>query len=151
QVQFTGSDQADRLDVDPSFAIPITADGGAGNDQLSGGAGNDVLTGGAGADELNGGGGNDVLTGGAGRDVLRGGAGDDGLTGGAGNDRLSGGTGQDTIFGDDAAGLGAESGQDGIEIDFADADGFVDDVHGGPDRDYILVVGQTDDNGVELA
>jgi Ca2+-binding RTX toxin-like protein len=138
--------------------------GGAGNDQLDGGendvvfrdgrfvtlgdvldgeAGDDVVIGGIGTDRLQGGIGIDRLEGGAGDDVLRGGAGNDVLLGGAGNDRLSGGTGRDTIFGDDVAGLGAESGQDGIEIDFADADGFVDEVHGGPERDFIVVVGQT--------
>lgn len=51
-------------------AIPLTADGGHGDDVLMGGAGNDTLTGGAGDDILSGGPGLDILDGGAGDNVL---------------------------------------------------------------------------------
>ena len=126
-------------------------DGGAGNDSLDAGLGNDILAGGdgrdallagAGDDRLDGGAGNDRLEGGAGNDVLRGGGGNDTMIGGAGNDLLSGGLGRDVMFGDDVAGLGAESGQDGFEIDFATPDAAVDEMRGGPDRDYVSVSGQ---------
>ncbi|HEX8913679.1 MAG TPA: calcium-binding protein [Humisphaera sp.] len=58
--------------------IPVTVDGGNGNDLIATGDGNDRLTGGAGVD------------------TLAGGAGDDTLDGGAGADNLFGGTGADT-------------------------------------------------------
>src|SRR5207253_6654138 len=51
-------------------AIPLTADGGDGDDVLIGGAGNDTLLGGDGDDVLIGGGGQDVLDGGAGNNIL---------------------------------------------------------------------------------
>ena len=51
-------------------AIPLLADGGAGDDVMLGGAGNDTLRGGAGDDVLIGGGGVDVLDGGTGSNVI---------------------------------------------------------------------------------
>ena len=51
-------------------AIPLTADGGDGNDVLIGGAGNDTLLGGPGDDILIGNGGQDVLDGGPGDNVV---------------------------------------------------------------------------------
>jgi Ca2+-binding RTX toxin-like protein len=51
-------------------AIPLTADGGDGDDILIGGAGNDTLIGGAGDDILIGGPGQDILDGGPGDNVL---------------------------------------------------------------------------------
>ncbi len=76
--------------------LQLTADGGAGEDDLrAAGSGRAQLDGGADDDVLAGGGGYDVITGGAGNDVITGGAGDDGLTGGAGDDLLVGGSGTD--------------------------------------------------------
>jgi Ca2+-binding RTX toxin-like protein len=50
--------------------IPLTENGGDGNDVLLGGAGNDTLLGGAGDDVLIGGAGQDVLDGGTGNNIL---------------------------------------------------------------------------------
>jgi hypothetical protein len=69
--------------------IPITLDGGAGNDRLSGGDGPETLLGGPGDDELKGYAGNDLLDGGDGNDTLSGYSGSDVLHGGAGDDNLS--------------------------------------------------------------
>ena len=66
--------------------MPITLDGGAGDDYLSADA---VLIGGAG---------NDILEGGAGDDTLNGGDGDDTFIGNGGTDTVTGGSGFDTIL-----------------------------------------------------
>ena len=99
-------------------AIPVTVNGGPGNDLILGGAGNEMLTGGAGNDEIHGGMGNDRIYGGASNDLLAGdegndlidgslgndteagGLGDDNLIGGKGNDQLSGGWGEDDVDGE---------------------------------------------------
>jgi uncharacterized protein GlcG (DUF336 family) len=60
----------DVIHVADNLPIPVTIDGGAGNDKLGGGAGNDTLLGGAGRDLLQGRGGADTLDGGAGADKL---------------------------------------------------------------------------------
>ena len=89
QVNITGGETArDRLTINAlggddvldgsllsAAAIPLTVDGGDGNDDLIGGAGDDTLTGGAGDDTLIGGPGDDELIGGPGLDVLDGGPG----------------------------------------------------------------------------
>ncbi|HEX5609566.1 MAG TPA: calcium-binding protein [Solirubrobacterales bacterium] len=77
----------DKFTVSPGLALTVTANGGAGDDQLTGADEEDAFLGGEG---------DDVLTGGAGNDVLGGEAGDDQLLardgvadfvrGGAGND-----------------------------------------------------------------
>jgi Ca2+-binding RTX toxin-like protein len=106
-------------DGDDSFtkstppSLPITVDGGAGNDWLKGYTGDDVLFGGPGNDRLEGSKDNDTLDGGDGDDELTGAQGSDHLAGGAGNDLLhpdnyeslssdvvDGGPGIDTIDGD---------------------------------------------------
>jgi Ca2+-binding RTX toxin-like protein len=99
-VAFLG-DQNDSLHVNSSN-VPVTANGGAGNDTLvgapnvrntlNGDQGNDTLTGGdfapvgSIADNLDGGDGDDSLNAGAGDDNLVGGGGSDTLDGGAGTD-----------------------------------------------------------------
>ncbi len=83
RVTVAGAESSDRLTISTlngddvveasnlsAVAIPLTADGGAGDDILIGGAGNDVLAGGDGDDVLIGGPGADVLDGGAGSNVL---------------------------------------------------------------------------------
>ncbi len=60
--------------------IPVTLDGGDGNDSLSGGTANDSLTGGTANDQLSGGNGDDTLTGGLGQNTL--------LAGNGGSDLL---------------------------------------------------------------
>lgn len=83
----------DILDASAS-PVPVTVDGGAGNDSLLGGASADLLLGGPG---------NDTLFGGGGSDTLRGGDGNDYLNGGPGADQLFGDAGNDQIFAVDAA------------------------------------------------
>ncbi|WP_285550944.1 calcium-binding protein [Actinoplanes regularis] len=82
-------------------AVPLTANGGVGNDTVFGGKGNDTLTGGDGIDDVQGGGGNDTL---------RGGRGNDFVTGGRGKDRIYGEAGNDTLIGGDLDGEDADSG-----------------------------------------
>ncbi len=145
----------DLRDGDDSVALdgmllPLTAQGGDGNDRLvggggadslDGGAGDDTLTGAGGADELSGGDGNDTIDGGAGDDVLNGGAGGDTLTGEDGNDVLDGGPGDDTLLGGgDADQLTGGPGSDqfvggpGNDTLFA-ADGQVDTIDCGDGTD----------------
>ena len=84
RVNVTGAEAAnDRLTVNAlagddvvdasglsANAIPLTANGGDGDDVLIGGDGTDTLTGGAGDDVLIGGPGPDVLDGGPGDNIL---------------------------------------------------------------------------------
>jgi len=69
-------------------SLPMTVEGGLGND---------TITGSPDADTLDGGDGNDIINGGLGNDVIRGGLGDDTLTGGPGRDNIDGNAGSDTI------------------------------------------------------
>ncbi len=83
-VTINGLGGNDTLTVDESYGainIPITLNGGTGNDTLTGGSGNDRLDGGAGGDILNGNGGDDVLIGGVGANTLNGGAGSNWIQG----------------------------------------------------------------------
>lgn len=72
-------------------SIPVTVDGGDGDDEVTGGSGNDILHGGAG---------DDTVTGYGGDDLIYGDAGDDDLDGSSGNDTIDGGPGRDNINGD---------------------------------------------------
>ena len=107
----------DTVLIDTGVDVPVSMDGGAGNDTLTaggagstlvGGEGNDCLTGSYYDDSIDGGGGNDCIAGNAGKDTigggdgadtLLGGPGDDSIDAGAGNDRVSGGDDRDTIRG----------------------------------------------------
>jgi hypothetical protein len=71
QIVVTFGGGNDRLYVPSSLLTPVSADGGAGDDDLSGGAGDDELLGGDGDDWISGGGGIDVIDGGDGNDNLR--------------------------------------------------------------------------------
>ena len=90
---------SDIVIIGSNILVPVTVDGGAGNDLLIGGGGRSVLLGGEGNDILWGGPGDDVLLGGAGNDDLFGGGGNDALVGGGGIDILSGGSGRDLLIG----------------------------------------------------
>ncbi len=61
----------DRVEIDPNMQIPVTVEGGNGDDFIQGGAGNDHLDGGAGNDEISGGKGRDMLVPGGGNDTIR--------------------------------------------------------------------------------
>jgi Ca2+-binding RTX toxin-like protein len=67
-----GLDGDDVIDASSGLAnsVPLTLDGGNGNDILLGGAGDDTLLGGAGDDVLLGGPGQDILNGAPGDDIL---------------------------------------------------------------------------------
>jgi Ca2+-binding RTX toxin-like protein len=67
----------------PNITVPMTIEGGEGNDLITAGGGADFIDGGPGIDILSGGGGNDVLIGGNGSDMLVGQAGEDLLIGGS--------------------------------------------------------------------
>lgn len=94
-------------DVFNTTNVPMTADGGSGNDYLSGGSGADHLLGGWGEDKLLGNNGDDLLEGGGNTDWLYGGNhndtlygddGDDWLYGQGHNDGLFGGNGRDRMY-----------------------------------------------------
>jgi Ca2+-binding RTX toxin-like protein len=77
----------DRIDASAA-TVPVSIQGGDGNDVLLGGAGDDSLFGNAGNDTLFGGQGNDTLHGNEGNDYLSAGPGADQLFGDAGNDQI---------------------------------------------------------------
>jgi hypothetical protein len=91
------SDEDDVVSIARNISIPVTLNGGGGDDRLTGGAGNDLLHGDAGNDRLVGGKGDDVLYGGEGDDVLIAGPGNDVLRGGRGKDTLIEGKGADSV------------------------------------------------------
>lgn len=84
-------DGRDSMYVSSDVATPVSAYGGAGDDELSG---NDAVNAFYGED------GNDTITAYGGADVLDGGPGADTLNAGAGADRLSGGDGDDLLLPD---------------------------------------------------
>jgi Ca2+-binding RTX toxin-like protein len=90
-VTINGFGGNDLIDASKLLAglIPVT---------LNGGGGNDTLTGGAGGDDLSGGDGNDVLNGGKNFDALNGGIGNDTVTGGGANDIAFLGAGNDLFL-----------------------------------------------------
>jgi len=83
--------------------VPITIEGGDGNDSLSGGWANDRIHAGPGNDTVHGGSGNDLITGGEGDDLLEGDSGFDTMFGDGGHDRMSGGSEDDVMYGGDGA------------------------------------------------
>ncbi len=83
-----------------AIALPVTVDGGVGNDSLTGSTANDRLIGGPGNDRIDGLSGDDTIAGGAGRDWLLGGTDNDRVSGqGGSGDVVSGGPGNDTLDG----------------------------------------------------
>ena len=151
QISANGGDGNDALIVFGDLGIPVSFQGGQGDDELVGGsaddvllgqAGDDLIQGGDGVDSLSGGSGNDVIDGGLGdddidggdrNDYITGGGGDDLIQGGHGNDILLGGRGMDTILGGDFADeIYGNEGNDIIE----GGDGN-DVIDGGPDGDSI--------------
>jgi Ca2+-binding RTX toxin-like protein len=106
----------DVVTVGANITIPVTIDGGDGDDILAGGGGRSVLIGAAGNDILYGAAGNDVLLGGIGNDALFGGGGNDALVGGGGVDIVDGGAGRDLVSGGLGNDLLVGGGEDDILI-----------------------------------
>ena len=102
-IDVTLGDGDDAFVADPAtVSLPVSIDGGAGNDTVSGGAGSDVVHGGEGDDTVDAGypsGAPDQLFGDAGSDLVQGWYGDDLVDGGSGADDLRGGNGADTLHG----------------------------------------------------
>ena len=91
----------DGVRVHAPLDVPLTVDGGEGDDGLSGSyeGGSETLSGGPGDDSITGSGGNDVVDGGPGRDKVN---------GGPGADTVLGGEDADELVGDDDASIGAD-------------------------------------------
>ena len=118
-VLFQGGGGTDTFSIDPEpaelNALPVTANGGGGNDNLK-----DFSPA---ARTLDGGDGNDVMFGSGGNDTLRGGPGSDEVDGEDGNDNVSGGDGNDKLFGDHFKAAGSDvidggPGQDRVIDDY---------------------------------
>lgn len=112
-------------------AVPLTIDGGSGDDELSGSTSADTISGGTGDDILIGFAGNDRLNGDDGNDVIDGSGGDDRIDGGNGVDKLNGDGegdalvkqfGNDTIISRDAVAdvVECEAGTDVVRADSLD-------------------------------
>jgi len=94
----------DFIKVSTSVGVPVTIDGGEGDDYIEGadvtiigGPGNDTLIGSDGDDSLDGGPGDDSIVGLGGDDTLIGGDGNDTLRGGTGDNSITDGTGDDLV------------------------------------------------------
>lgn len=89
----------DTLVTDPGVTLPMTIDGGSGDDVITTGEGADVVNGGDGNDTLNGAGGGDRLIGDRGNDTFNGGEGDDTTVwnNGDNNDVMNGENGVDRV------------------------------------------------------
>jgi Ca2+-binding RTX toxin-like protein len=79
--------------------VPVTMNGGAGDDRLHGSESIDVLLGGSGNDSLFGHGGGDDIFGEGGRDYVEAGIGDDDISGGDNDDTVVANAGEDTVTG----------------------------------------------------
>src|SRR5262245_26688250 len=90
QIQLSGRGGDDVITADSSSTVPMTIDGGGGDDTITGGGGADVLRGGAG---------NDIVTGGRGNDTAFLGTGNDRFiwNPGDGSDVVEGQSGFDTL------------------------------------------------------
>jgi hypothetical protein len=103
----------DVLSVSGVLGLPLTVDGGAGNDEIDAGERGDVLDGGDG---------DDTIYAGAGADEVRGGAGSDELSGGIGADTIDGGAGDDYVGAWDeqaeAAPVVCGPGDDNVDFDY---------------------------------
>jgi Ca2+-binding RTX toxin-like protein len=148
-VSLLGGDDVFGVTANTPKLLPMTLDGGAGNDNIGagdgpttilGGLGDDVLHSGNGNDLVDGGDGHDTLTGGGGNDTLLGGAGPDNLYGGSGNDLLDGGAGADDYHG----GIGTDtvtyaSRTKPVTVDITDAPGEIGDDGESGEKDFIHV------------
>lgn len=103
----------DHLNFPYELVLPLTVDGGAGNDTVYAGAGNDEIDGGDGDDDLFAQGGADDLLGGAGNDNINGGRGADTIDGGPGDDGI--GAKDEAI---EAGPITCGSGEDAVDFDY---------------------------------
>jgi Ca2+-binding RTX toxin-like protein len=159
---FSLGDLDDQFDASQS-PIPVTVDGGDGDDSITGSPGNDALEGGPGTDTIDGGGGADTasyadhtsgmqaelsssngedtllnvenLVGGSGDDTLIGDGGANVIEGGPGADSIDGGDGTDTVsYADHTSGVTAVlSSSDG-----EDTIGNVENLAGSPGADTLV-------------
>lgn len=127
------SDGDDTIVV-TGFTVPVTIDGGSGNDDIDGSNGDDTLIGGPGNDRIDGDAGDDLMVGGPGDDVITGGAGDDVIKGGSGDDTLSGGSGSDVLRG----GGGNDTVNGGSNGDLLVGGGGSDDLNAGFGGDILI-------------
>jgi len=123
--------------------LPVTVNGGSGNDTLYGGSGNDLILGGAGDDEIHGALGNDTIVGGFGNDILIGDEGDDVIYGKLGNNTIIGGLGDDSLFGGRggdkiSGGAGRDLLRGGLRRDVLRGGDDADRLDGGPGRNVIF-------------
>jgi Ca2+-binding RTX toxin-like protein len=116
------------------LTVPVTVDGGDGDDLLETGSGRDRLVGGSGEDALASTGGADELEGNDGDDLLLGGEGADEITAGGGNDILeAGASGGDTLIGGAGRDLLKGGNEGGARL------------AGGADADYLIAQGGDND------
>jgi Ca2+-binding RTX toxin-like protein len=106
-------DGDENITLSSDLPVPVTVDGGPGNDWIRGDAANDTFFGGPG---------NDRLEGYRGNDTLDGGDGEDELSGYSGADHLAGGPGNDTLHPDDSEEPSADVVDGGPGIDTIDSD-----------------------------
>src|SRR3954470_3942685 len=134
RVTVVGAGGGDRLSA-TFLEVPVTLDGGDGNDVLTGGGGDDVLDG----DD-----GTDTLTGLGGRDEMHGDDDADRLDGGPGPDIVDGGRGVDTAAYSDTTGpLSIDldgNADDGTSNEGDRVEADVDRIVGGPFDDRIVAV-----------
>jgi Ca2+-binding RTX toxin-like protein len=124
----------------PNMNIPMTINGGEGDDLITAGGGDDVIDGGSGVDIVFASGGDDVVLGGDGNDGLFGGIGDDVLIGGEGNDVLSGDAGRDLLIGSaDEDLLSSGNGEDILIGGSTDYDGY-NDINSTASIDAIMAI-----------
>ena len=144
-IQTLLDDSSDKLTVDPSVTLSVSADLGDGNDvatlatpasganELRAGDGDDTVTGDAGRDRLRGDGGADVLTGAGGDDDLYGEDASCACTGG--DDTLTGGPGYDRLFGDE----GDDALDAGADNDWLEGGTGADTITAGSGNDLVVL------------
>jgi Ca2+-binding RTX toxin-like protein len=157
-VRVSLGDGDDSADVWDDLGVPVSVDGGAGDDKLYGAGGAQTLSGGPGNDDIKGQDGDDTLDGGDGNDKVDGGAGSDHVSGGAGNDTLvgdgfkasspdviDGGPGVDLVADDWSDSAHSAGGPANVTLDDGANDGFAgegDDVRG-VEKVYVYNQGTT--------
>lgn len=133
KVRVDALDGTDVVDCDP-LAVPVTVNGGTGNDTITGGNAGGFLRGEGGNDLIRGGQGKDRIEGNAGHDFIIGGASNDLLAGGSGNDRIEGNSGNDEIYGE----AGADAIWGGSGDDFVNGGSENDTLNGEVGRDVLF-------------